>query len=199
MAHPEHLEKLKGGIEGWNEWRASDPRIRPDLSGADLSRANLRGADLSGADFEGASLRGTNLHHANLEWAILMRADFRGAVLKRVNLALANLTGARPVGADIIKAKLHGAIMDDVDWGMLTKEYRLFGYEEGMIRRVRRHWHEIVLRNTLPLADLRPIQITFTLHADGDITDLTVTGPDAGERVLASGREALLAAVPFRS
>jgi uncharacterized protein YjbI with pentapeptide repeats len=63
LANPEHLAKLKEGVESWNQWRKQNPKIGPDLveanlHGAKLSRAKLVEADLSWADLtaRGASL-----------------------------------------------------------------------------------------------------------------------------------------------
>ena len=36
MANPEHLAKLKEGVEAWNRWREDKPRIVPDLGEAPL-------------------------------------------------------------------------------------------------------------------------------------------------------------------
>jgi hypothetical protein len=47
-ANPEHLKLLQQGIDVWNEWRAKEPSIVPDLS-----EAKLRGADLSEGPDEG--------------------------------------------------------------------------------------------------------------------------------------------------
>ena len=64
MANPEHLAKLKEGVEAWNKWRKDNPEIKRDLTeadfgyasltGAGLKRTNLRRADLEGANFTGA-------------------------------------------------------------------------------------------------------------------------------------------------
>ncbi len=52
MANPEHLAKLKEGVEVWNAWRAENKRVWVDLIEADLNRANLYGANLGGADLD---------------------------------------------------------------------------------------------------------------------------------------------------
>ena len=46
MADSKHLAKLKKNIEKWNAWREANPRIVPDLRGADLVGADLSRADL---------------------------------------------------------------------------------------------------------------------------------------------------------
>jgi hypothetical protein len=47
MANPEHLAKLKEGVEAWNQWRWSNPSVKPDLIRAKLSGAGLSGANLA--------------------------------------------------------------------------------------------------------------------------------------------------------
>jgi len=66
MANPEHLAKLKEGVDAWNEWTRENSKVIPDLSGADLTGLDLRTADLRGALLDGADLSGTDLTDANL-------------------------------------------------------------------------------------------------------------------------------------
>ena len=54
MAKPEHLDKLKEGVEVWNAWRNDNPAITPALWGADLEEIDLRRADLNRAGNERA-------------------------------------------------------------------------------------------------------------------------------------------------
>ena len=96
---PPHLDILRNGVEAWNEWRAQNPSIEPELNGADLQRADLRGADLRGADLRGASLQGASLQGASLQGASLEDAsledsDLRGAFLEDSDLRGADLRGA---------------------------------------------------------------------------------------------------------
>jgi uncharacterized protein YjbI with pentapeptide repeats len=131
MSSPEHLDILKRGSSVWNQWRAENPDIIPDLSqahlrevhlsGANLTRADLRlayfgRADLSGSDLSGADLSETSLRRgyfakAKLEntqmiGADLTRADFYGARLVGANLSCAYLEGANLSGADLEHADL---------------------------------------------------------------------------------------------
>ncbi len=69
MANPEHLAKLKEGVEAWNKWRKDNPEIKRDLT-----EINLRKADLGYASLTGAGLERANLTEANLEGA-----NFTGA------------------------------------------------------------------------------------------------------------------------
>jgi hypothetical protein len=117
MANPEHLQKLKQGIEAWNQWRSEDRDITPDLGeadlrGADLGRATLHGATLHGANLRGANLRGADLGRGNLGGANLGEADLRGA-----NLRGANLRGANLRGTDLTGANLSRVILDETVLG----------------------------------------------------------------------------------
>jgi uncharacterized protein YjbI with pentapeptide repeats len=124
VANAEHLKLLRQGVDVWNDWRAKEPLIAPDLGEADLQRAhlsranlsmanlggsNLRGAKLQGANLGRANLRGANLRGADLGKANLREIDLRGADLRDADLRLVELTGSDLRGADFREAKLHRA------------------------------------------------------------------------------------------
>jgi len=124
VPNPEHLAKLREGVEAWNHWRELNRKVCPDLSGADIIGAVLRQADLSKADLSKADLRGTdlfesnlseaglsgaNLNKADLSKADLSRADLRGTLLKEAILEDADLREADLTGADLFEADLIGA------------------------------------------------------------------------------------------
>ncbi len=124
MANPEHLAKLKEGVEAWNQWRKQNRGVRPDLYEANFSGANLRGADLDRtnlllADLRGADLRqaslllgqlaGADLSGANLSGAFLRRADLSEAILREARLSKADLTWANLEEANLSRAELSGA------------------------------------------------------------------------------------------
>ena len=105
MANEQQVKILtEKGVTGWNEWRAKEPGLLPDLSMAHLSQAklggaifkeaNLSGAILSEVDFSGADLSGAVLSGAVLSGAVLIRADLRGTVLNAADLRVAMLSGA---------------------------------------------------------------------------------------------------------
>jgi hypothetical protein len=103
MANPEHVAKLKEGVEAWREWRHGNYEhslVTPDFTGADLSDAPLSGAALGGANFIEANLGSANL---------------MGAVLRRANLIGANLSHARLTGADLLEARLGNANLFSAD------------------------------------------------------------------------------------
>jgi len=68
MANPEHLTRLKKGVEAWNKWWKDKPKIRRDLTEANLTEANLTEANLRKADLAEANLEAANFTGAgNLE------------------------------------------------------------------------------------------------------------------------------------
>ncbi len=149
-------------MDVWNRWRRENPKIVPDLSGANLSGANLSGANLSRANLYRAHLRGADLRGAHLSGAYLVLADLRGAHLSgahlsgaylvladlsAANLSGANLSGAFLHGANLVAANLSGAIVDE--WTLfLAKEI------EGVQVGVNGIWSEIT--DTAALMTLTP-------------------------------------------
>jgi uncharacterized protein YjbI with pentapeptide repeats len=109
MANQEHLAILKQGIEVWNEWRQKNPKVKPDLSGANLEYVNLQYANLDSADLNKANLTGANLNAANLNTANLNTANLTGADLNKANLTGANLIIAFLSSANLKDVNLTGA------------------------------------------------------------------------------------------
>jgi TIR domain/Pentapeptide repeats (8 copies) len=138
VAKGEHLTVLRKGAAIWNEWRACNPDITPDLhhaeltraclpgvelteaylAGADLTEANLRNAELAGANLQFAQMIGTDLSNANLRGihcaqtnlskARLSAADLSGSSFTEADLTGADLTGARLLWANFTRANLSG-------------------------------------------------------------------------------------------
>ena len=120
MAIPEYVSLLKRGVETWNQWRAENPEIQPDLTSsnltkADLFNANLSGVNLSGANLSGANLSGANLSGANLSKAILFEAQLNRANLSSAMLSEANLNSASLAGADLNNANLSASELSRAD------------------------------------------------------------------------------------
>src|SRR5258708_6622489 len=139
MANQEHLDKLKQGVEVWNQWKReyfdenADKRayfFDADLSGmnlegvyleevslryANLSGAKLKGADLSVSSLVGADLSGADLSGATLEGTDFSIADLSGANLSGANLSMADLSRANLSQANLSGAELRGTILGDVD------------------------------------------------------------------------------------
>ena len=136
-ADSEHIELLRCGPRPWNEWRAYNSDVTPNLVGISLSigdrqfgpinggpinlsyarlrHAVLRYATLTGANLQGADLADTDLRDARLERADLSGADLSEALLERADFAGANLSGTNLCGAsladarNLTKAQLHEA------------------------------------------------------------------------------------------
>jgi hypothetical protein len=129
LANPEHLAKLKEGVEVWNQWRIENPEESPDLSEADLYKANLYGVDLIGADLRKGYFSEANLTTANLSGADLRKANFFGASLsgatlfdadlresdREADLTDTNFSGASLAGADLGGADLRRATLVSTD------------------------------------------------------------------------------------
>lgn len=116
---------LKGAAE-WNDWRATNRTIWPDLTRINLSHMNLEGIDLSNAnlpraELEGASLRSANLRNANFKDALLIGIDAWGANFDEANLYNADLREADLRHASFryanFRAKLDKARLDQAIFG----------------------------------------------------------------------------------
>jgi hypothetical protein len=124
VANEEHVERLKSGIEAWNEWRKEN-QVWPDLEGADLGGADLEGADLSvanlsGSDLRSASLARVNLSSAKLSHANLTRVDLFHTDLSYADLSYTDLRGAILASATLMGAELRGAQLIGVTFGFAS-------------------------------------------------------------------------------
>jgi uncharacterized protein YjbI with pentapeptide repeats len=111
MPNTEDVERLKQGVNVWNDWRREHPYYIPDLSAVFLTKAKLTGAYLTRADLTEAKLIKAKLTRADLTEAKLIRAkltraDLTEAKLIRAKLIRADLTGADLTGADLTGADL---------------------------------------------------------------------------------------------
>lgn len=104
MADKIQLEVLKSGVSAWNEWRAGNVGVRPDLTAAYLLGLELMGVNFAQADLRKADLRGTDLSDGVLIGAQLDSANFFKAVLDRADLAGASLIGAQFLTRDQLMA-----------------------------------------------------------------------------------------------
>lgn len=112
MANPKHLEKLKKGVDFWNQWRAKQHGINPNLSGANLADEHLAGIDLRDSLLIGVNFRDADLRYANLNGADLRRADLSTARLQCADLSGATLRGAMLDKADLYEADLRSTDME---------------------------------------------------------------------------------------
>jgi hypothetical protein len=114
-ADSKHVEALRRGPRSWNQWRAQNPSLTPNLSGLVLSVAERQMGPISGgpinfafARLRNASLRFATLTGANLEMADLSNADLCDARLDGANLSGADLSEAQLDRADFAGAKFGG-------------------------------------------------------------------------------------------
>jgi uncharacterized protein YjbI with pentapeptide repeats len=116
VANPEHLAKLKEGVDAWNRWRKQNPHVRPWLANADLSGFRLSQANLSWTGLREAKLREAILDRGNFRKADLegvdasrcsaIRADFSEANLRQVRFEKATLSSSVFTSAQFRKARL---------------------------------------------------------------------------------------------
>jgi uncharacterized protein YjbI with pentapeptide repeats len=125
VANPEHLDRLRHVVDVWNAWRAENPSIRPDLSGADLYGWDLYRADLSRADLSGADLSGADLSRADLSRTDLSWADLSGASLRAAVLYGAQLVGTNLVDATLTDCSVYGISAWNVKLNEGTKQQDL--------------------------------------------------------------------------
>lgn len=110
MPAAEHWILLDDDVRCWNQWRAENPEIHPDLSGISLSRRSLSAADLNRCNLSGTHLNQTDLSNCDLE-----RANLSSASLLRANLQGANLNRAMACGANFAGSNLCRSTITDAD------------------------------------------------------------------------------------
>ncbi len=118
MTNQEHLDKLKQGVEVWNQWKREylDENsgklayfFDADLSGMNLEGVYLEEVSFLNANLSGAKLKGANLSVSDLAGADLSGADLSGATLEGTEFRNADLSGANLSGANLSTADLRGA------------------------------------------------------------------------------------------
>jgi hypothetical protein len=111
MANPEHLERLKSGVEKWNRWRQRDRDVRPDLREADLTGMDMSGAFLRGAIFSKARMVGVSIARS-----FLSSADFSFCDLRKADLSRVETVGTRFFHTDLTGATLADANLSHADF-----------------------------------------------------------------------------------
>lgn len=108
MANPAHEALLRQGVEEWNDWRAQNGSVTPDLTGLSMPAAKLDGIDLSHARLKGATLIRAKLNGADLRHADLRNAMLHEIVLNDADLFRANLENAVLASAKLRRARFYG-------------------------------------------------------------------------------------------
>lgn len=177
MANPEHLAKLREGVEAWNAWRAANRNIRFDLSGIDskeyYKRMELgyRRMELVGFDFSGVGSLSRSEFELTTEsvvsallametWQNPFEWDNGGthsyADIRSAHLQYADLTKCMLIGADLRRTDLTGADLSEVKgrWALL-KDSNL---------------SETIFRNAdLSLADFRGSELSYANFSGADL------------------------------
>jgi uncharacterized protein YjbI with pentapeptide repeats len=114
MPIEEHFNKIKQGVDAWNQWREENPKTAPDLSQADirgcqLQKINLSNVDLKEAKLQYSNLTGATLEKADLNKAKLLETSLQSANLKNTNFSGAGLLESNLQFADLENANLEGA------------------------------------------------------------------------------------------
>jgi hypothetical protein len=170
MANQEHLELLKQGVEGWNQWRKEHPDIQPDLSLANLSGAYCPFIDLSGANLRRAFLMEAFLASGNLSGANLYRADLSGAYLMEADLSNANLGSAYLNGAILIRTNLANANLTACQvYGIAVWDVNLKGARQNNLV-ITRHFDQTITVDNLKIA-----QFIYLLLNNAEIRDVIDT------------------------
>jgi|SRR2546421_787374 uncharacterized protein YjbI with pentapeptide repeats len=186
MTNQEHLDLLKQGVACWNDWRAKNPTIPPDLKRAELARIDLPKANLSDTYLNEANLSQAHLREANLVGADLSKADLRQATLCYANLTWANLSEADLAAADLTGANLSWASLRlaDLSAGKLIGT-NLSGANltEGNLSQANLN-NAILVRTNLQRANLTACSIygvsTWDVQLEGVIqANLIITLPGA--------------------
>ncbi|TMP89304.1 MAG: pentapeptide repeat-containing protein, partial [Verrucomicrobia bacterium] len=203
MANPEHLAKLKEGVEAWNQWR-ENLEAEPDLSGADLTGLDLRDyrlyqVNLSRAILEGVTFGGANLSRTNFHRAIFSQPPpLWNSVLREVNLSEVDLTSASLEGVDLTAGNLSRSCLRRSD---LSKSTLLFAQLEGTDLR-EAHMNGADLRGAnLQGADLRGaslqrVNLIQTNLAGANLTGCLVYGISAWDLNLESTLQSNLVITP---
>jgi uncharacterized protein YjbI with pentapeptide repeats len=185
VANPEHLAKLKGGVEAWNKWRAAAP-VAPDLTRAHLGGVNLAAANLSGANLTKSRLGEAILCAANLTGANLSGARLGRADLGAANLAEANLSGADISGANLSTAQLGRA-------NLLKADLRVANLSKADLSGALLSWADL-READLSGAAMRGAQLIASQLRGADLSEADLSGADLSEADLSEAdlREANL-------
>jgi uncharacterized protein YjbI with pentapeptide repeats len=128
MADEKHLKILRKGVDCWNQWRKSNPGVKPDLSFSNLFNANLSKADLNNALLYDIGFSNAILGSADLNNAILYNGDLRFTHLKFANLSNAEISKADLSNADLNSANLSNANLNSANLSYANLSYANLSY-----------------------------------------------------------------------
>jgi uncharacterized protein YjbI with pentapeptide repeats len=195
MAHPEHLAKLKDGVEKWNQWRKEHFTVIPDLRDASLKGVDLRNAylyrvdlgaaDLSEAKLSRANLRRANLGKARLSRATLERSNLTMACFDEADLGEANLTDSAVQEAHFTRANLAGASLNRADLrstSFVAADLSKAALREANLRKADLQeailWKADLRRADLFGANLRQVNLCSAKLGEASLREANLSGAD---------------------
>ena len=168
MANIRHVSMLQKDVKEWNDWRESNPDIRPDLDEADLEDACLSGANLSGANLNGANLDSADLQQAVINNAQMIGASFEEADLCESTMNYTDASSTIFINADLTKANLKGSWFCEADMS------------HAILTDAKMPWTDLMKTNLseaiLWKADLSNASLVGTNLNNADLTDSRVYG-----------------------
>lgn len=184
MANEEHVRVLGQGVAVWNQWRAQNSAVIPDLSGIEIDELHLDWIDLSFANLSGARLVEARLCWANLSAVRLRGANLEGANLRAASLDEANLRDAILSGADLTGCKLLGADLRNTE----LRETNFDGVKIG-----RTVFGDVDLSLTLRLDSVMhaapsTVGIDTILRSRGNIPEAFLLGTGATDHLITCAR-----------
>jgi uncharacterized protein YjbI with pentapeptide repeats len=171
VANAEQLERLRRGVEAWNNWRREHPDESVGLGKADLTSAALAGANLTDSNLWRANLTRATLSKARLSKAMLNEAILTDAIVADADLRGADLTGATLTQADLTGATLNKATLTRAD---------LTGAKLTRARLAKAHLAGVLL----PLANLWGANLKGADLAGADLTGADLTLANLSEAAL---------------
>ncbi|HET6979892.1 MAG TPA: pentapeptide repeat-containing protein [Pyrinomonadaceae bacterium] len=175
--NPDHLARLRQGVTAWNDWRAANPHVVPDLPHAQLRGQELQGANLNHAilwkaDLAEAQLQNAELREANLRKANLFHADLSDAVLSG-----ANLTGAQLVDTTLVRTTLNGCFVYGVSvWDATIEDAKQHDLVTADKHSSFREWKLSDVKGPLPTVDdIEVAQLIYLLQANKKVTNFINT------------------------
>lgn len=126
MANTEQLDILRQGVTAWNDWRAANPGVAIDLSGAVLDHETLAAAgttpagkidltkiNLCQAKLTDVQMSGLDLTHADLSYAKLDNAVFADVLLDFAMLDGAELPHSKFWNGSAPEASFWDAVLEE--------------------------------------------------------------------------------------
>ena len=99
LGNPKHLKILKQGVDSWNNWRKTNPQIKPNLKGVNLSEilpkehiVTTIGEESKAILLLGINLKNSSLVGANLDNAVFIFSNFKGSNLMGASIKNSNLS-----------------------------------------------------------------------------------------------------------